>query len=167
MAKKNTKNKAPASKPMMAEMLKPANNGTSGCGCGMGCNCNCAAWGLTILRVIVGGTFLWHGITKFMGFAGTKGFFTTLFGAAGPFLAGLVAAVEVLAGIALIIGLGTRWASYALVAIMVVAIVWAKKFAWPAIELDLVFIGALLALAWNGAGKCSMDEKLGCGCGCC
>jgi putative oxidoreductase len=104
-----------------------------------------------------------------MGFEGTSGFFTSLFGGAGPFLAGLVAGIEVLAGIALIVSIWTRWASYLLTVILLVAIVWAKKFAWPAIELDLVLVGSLLALAWNGPGKWSLHSSCGCckdGCNC-
>jgi len=163
MAKKNTKKTASKTQPSMVEMMKPMNNGMmNSCACAN----DCSGWGLAILRVVVGAAFLWHGVTKFMGFEGTKGFFTSLFGAAGPFLAGLVASVEVLAGIALIVGIWTRWASYLLVTIMLVAIVWAKKFAWPAIELDVVFVAALLALAWNGPGVWAVEKSCGCGSGC-
>ncbi len=131
------------------------------CACGS-CANDCGAWGLTILRVIVGAAFLWHGVTKFMGWQGTSEFFSMLFGAAGPVLGGIVAGVEVLAGLALILGIWTRYASYLLIAILAVAVVWAKKFAWPQIELDIIFLGALFALAWNGPGTMSMHEKCGC-----
>jgi putative oxidoreductase len=131
------------------------------CMCG-DCGTSCAAWGLTILRVVVGAAFMWHGISKFLNLAGTQGFFSQLFGAAGPVLAMLIAAVEVLGGLALILGFFVRWAAYVLAAVLVVAIVWAKKFGWPAIELELVLLASLFALAWNGPGKFSLHDKCGC-----
>jgi putative oxidoreductase len=130
------------------------------CMCGS-CASDCAAWGLTILRVVVGAAFMWHGISKFMDLAGTQGFFSQLFGAAGPILAVLVATVEVLGGLALVLGIFTKWASYLLAVVLAVAIIWAKKFGWPAIELDLVLL-ALIALAWNGPGRYALHDKCGC-----
>ena len=133
----------------------------NGCVCGSSAS-DCAGWGLFILRLAIGGSFIWHGVTKFMNFAGTQAFFTTLFGGAGPVLAGLVAGVEVLAGIALVVGIWSRWASYLLAAVLLVAIFWAKHVAWPNVELDVVMAAGLLAIAWNGAGKWSLHSNCGC-----
>lgn len=74
----------------------------------------------------------------------------------------LVGIVEVLAGLALIIGIWVKWAGYLLALIMVVAIVFAKKFGWPSIQLDLVLLTAALTIAWCGPGRWSMHEKCGC-----
>ncbi len=71
-----------------------------------------------ILRVALGVLFLAHAGLKVFVFtpAGTAGFFESL-GFPGP-LAYLVIAAELLGGIALILGLWTRWVSLALVPIL-------------------------------------------------
>ena len=72
----------------------------------------------TILRVSLGILFLAHAGLKIFVFtpAGTVGFFESL-GLPGP-LANLVIAAELLGGIALILGLWTRWVSLSLVPIL-------------------------------------------------
>lgn len=72
----------------------------------------------TILRVSLGILFLAHTWLKLVIFtpAGTAGFFESL-GFPG-FLAYLVIAAELLGGIALILGVWTRWVSLALVPIL-------------------------------------------------
>ena len=76
----------------------------------------------SILRVALGVLFLIHAGLKVFVFtpAGTAGFFQSL-GFPGP-LAYLVIAAEVLGGVALILGLWTRWVSLALVPILLGAI---------------------------------------------
>ena len=71
-----------------------------------------------ILRVALGVLFLAHAGLKIFVFtpAGTAGFFQSL-GFPGP-LAYLVIAAELLGGVALILGLWTRWVSLALVPIL-------------------------------------------------
>jgi putative oxidoreductase len=71
-----------------------------------------------ILRVALGVLFLAHAGLKIFVFtpAGTVGFFQSL-GFPGP-LAHLVIAAEVLGGVALILGVWTRWVSLALVPIL-------------------------------------------------
>ena len=72
----------------------------------------------TILRVSMGVLFLAHAGVKLFIFtpAGTVGYFASL-GLPGP-LAYLVIAAELLGGIALILGVYTRWVSLALVPIL-------------------------------------------------
>lgn len=72
----------------------------------------------TILRVSLGGLFLAHAGLKIFVFtpAGTAGYFASL-GLPGP-LAYLVIAAELFGGIALILGLYSRWVSLALVPIL-------------------------------------------------
>jgi putative oxidoreductase len=71
-----------------------------------------------LLRVSTGGLFLAHAGLKLFVFtpAGTAGFFESL-GFPGP-LAYLVIAAELLGGVALILGVWTRWVSLALVPVL-------------------------------------------------
>jgi putative oxidoreductase len=82
-----------------------------------------APYAALALRVSLGILFLAHAGLKLFAFtpAGTAQFFGSL--GLPPFLAYLVIAVEVLGGLALILGLGTRVAAVALIPILVGAIV--------------------------------------------
>jgi putative oxidoreductase len=73
----------------------------------------------TILRVSMGVLFLAHAGLKIFVFtpAGTAGYFASL-GLPGP-LANIVIAAELIGGIALILGLYSRWVSLALVPILI------------------------------------------------
>ena len=72
----------------------------------------------TLLRVTMGGLFLAHAYLKIVVFtpAGTAGYFESL-GFPGA-LAYLVIAAEALGGLALVLGVATRWVSLALVPIL-------------------------------------------------
>jgi len=72
----------------------------------------------TLLRVTMGGLFLFHGAVKLFVFtpAGTAGYFQSI-GLPGP-LAYLTIAAELLGGLALIAGLRTRFVALALVPLM-------------------------------------------------
>jgi putative oxidoreductase len=82
-----------------------------------------SAWGLLVLRAVVGVVFVVHGGQKFFAFglAGTAGFLGSL-GIPLPTVAavGLIA-VELLGGLALLLGAGTRAAAALLAADMLVA----------------------------------------------
>jgi putative oxidoreductase len=124
------------------------------------------SWGITVLRVVVGIVYLAHGWQKLfgMGFHGVAGFF----GGAGiplPFVSAvIVTLVEFLGGIALIIGLFTRWAAALngfdmIVAILVVHL--KNGFLKPGgFEHPLTLLAACLALVWLGPGAASVDGAL-------
>src|SRR2546427_13237729 len=72
-----------------------------------------ANWGLVPLRLVVGLVFIVHGGQKLFvfGLGGTAGFMAKV-GIPWPFLAAVVViAVEILGGLALILGLGARMAA--------------------------------------------------------
>ncbi len=77
-------------------------------------------WALLILRVVVGIIFLRAGWLKWQDMPSTIGFFATL--GFAPFWAYLVSTIELLGGLALIVGVLTKWSGWLLAIIMFVAI---------------------------------------------
>jgi putative oxidoreductase len=123
--------------------------------------------GTLILRVVLGITFFIHGFVKFQGGIGNiAGWFDSI-GLPG-FLAYVVAIIELVGGLALIVGLGTRWVSALLVVIMLGATLKVKlavgflgngqMAGW---ELDLAFMVMALHLALSGSTSLSLDSILG------
>lgn len=126
-----------------------------------------ASWGMVPLRVVVGVVFVGHGAQKLFvfGFAGTAGFMGSI-GIPAPMLAAvIVTLVEFLGGIALVLGLFTRWAALLLAIDMLVAIfvVHVSKgfFTSPGgAEFPMTLLGANLTLVLAGAGPVSIDARL-------
>ena len=124
-------------------------------------------WGLTVLRIVVGMVFLVHGLQKLlvMGFGGVAGFFGSLGVPAPGLFAVLVTLVEVLGGLALILGLLTRLAAILLALDMLVAILTVHL---PngffvnngGYEFPLVLLASCVALAVAGAGEGALDGLL-------
>ena len=126
------------------------------------------AWGPTVLRVIVGIIFVMYGWDKFFGFG--PGFWVELFASQGipwPNLtATLVGIVELVGGMALVLGLFTRVAAALLTIDMAVAIlvvgIEGGFFVWDSgISFPLALFAATLALVLMGGGEASLDEIVG------
>jgi len=123
-------------------------------------------WGLLILRSVVGITFLMHGGQKFF-FVGFSAVTPEMVRAGIPFpelAAVVVTFVELIGGVALLMGLATRYAAL-LIAIEMGVAIWrvhwsAGFFAPQGVELPLALGGAALALVFTGAGDFSMDDIL-------
>jgi putative oxidoreductase len=120
-------------------------------------------------RLLLAVLFLPAGIGKITGFAGTAGYIASV-GLPMPTVAAAVAiAVEVLGGLALIVGFGTRWAALALALFTLGASFFFHSYwAMPAEQQmmqQLMFMknigvtGGLLALAAFGAGAFSLDAR--------
>lgn len=120
-------------------------------------------------RLLLAALFLPAGIGKITGFAGTAGYIASV-GLPMPTVAAAVAmAVEVLGGLALIVGFGTRWAALALALFTLGASFFFHNYwAMPAEQQmmqQLMFMknigvtGGLLALAAFGAGAFSLDAR--------
>lgn len=117
--------------------------------------------GALLLRVVLGITFFVHGISKLQGgVENTAGWFSSI-GIPG-ILAYVVTGIELIGGVALILGLGTRIVSALMAIIMVGAIVKVKIGTgfMGGYELDLVLMVIAIYLAMNGSSMISLDSKL-------
>ena len=124
-------------------------------------------WAILILRIAVGVVFAAHGGQKLfmMGFDGVAGFFGML-GIPLPMVAAIgVTLVELVGGIALILGLGTRYVAGLLTLDMLVALVLVHLpngifVSEGGYELVLVLAAAALFFALSGPGAWSVDRRL-------
>jgi putative oxidoreductase len=121
---------------------------------------------LTVLRVVLGITFIMHGGQKIFvyGFDGVAGSFAQMGIPAAGLMGPFVALVEFFGGIAIVLGLLTRLAALGLAATMVVAILTvhlkAGFFNPGGIEFPLSLLGTAITLAITGAGALSLDALL-------
>ncbi|MBR7747788.1 DoxX family protein [Undibacterium baiyunense] len=122
-----------------------------------------------VARLLLAALFLPAGIAKITGFAGTVGYIESV-GLPMATLAALAAiALEVAGGIALIIGLGTRFAALALAFFTLVAsFIFHAYWAVPADQVyvtqllffkNIAVAGGLMSLAAWGAGGWSLDAR--------
>jgi putative oxidoreductase len=128
------------------------------------------AWGITVLRVVVGAVFLVHGLQKVfvMGIADLGGMFGGM-GLPLPMVAAIiVTAVEALGGLALILGLYTRWAAIPLAIVMLVALFMVHlpngffvTGGGNGYEFVLTLAAANVALFLTGSGAFALDDVIG------
>jgi putative oxidoreductase len=123
--------------------------------------------GSTILRVFLGATFLIHGAAKFQGgIENTVGFFESL-GLAG-FTAYIVALIELIGGLAMILGVGTRIVSILFAIVLAVAIIKVKVAGgflgngqMAGYELDLALLVISIYLAMTNKSLFALDNMFG------
>jgi putative oxidoreductase len=123
-----------------------------------------AKWGMLPLRIVVGLVFLMHGAQKLLIFGpgGTADIMGKL-GLPLPLVsATVVIAVELLGGLAILLGVYARLAGALLAFEMVIAILVARVhggfFAPYGYEFELTLLGACLTFAFNGPGRMSIEE---------
>jgi putative oxidoreductase len=120
--------------------------------------------GLALIRIILGVVFLAHGYLKFfkMGMDGVVGFFTSLGIPAPTVAAWVVTMLEMVGGLALILGIFTPVLAALFAVEMAGVIYFAKRgqgfFAPKGFELELTLLVASLALALSGPGAFSLDK---------
>ena len=125
-------------------------------------------WALAIIRIVTGLTFFMHGYQKLteFGVAGFAGFLTQL-GIPGASVAAVVViAVELLGGLALILGLGTRLVAVPLAIDMLVALLTVHLSAGFFVqnggyELVLLLLAASVGLILGGSGALALDNLVG------
>lgn len=138
-----------------------------------------ADWQALPLRLIVGYGFLEHGYAKL---ARGPDSFTGILHALGMPFPGLLAwatiAVEVLCGLAVLLGVFTRLVSIPMIIVLLVAIftvhldngfssiklqsvdAMGPHFGQPGAETDLLYLAGIVALVLGGAGSWSLDRLL-------
>ncbi len=120
-------------------------------------------------RWLLAALFLPAGIAKISGFAGTVGYINSV-GLPFPTLGAIIAlVVEVLCGLALVVGLGTRVAALILAIFTLVATFFFHPYWSVAADQQLIpfllfyknvaVVGGLLILAAFGPGAWSLDAK--------
>ncbi|MER0044346.1 MULTISPECIES: DoxX family protein [unclassified Pseudomonas] len=130
-----------------------------------------AGFGLTILRVLVGITFMAHGSQKLFGWfggyglAGVAQWMESIGLAPGYLMALMAGSAEFFGGLALVIGLLVRPASAVLAITMLVAIFSVHVgngffMANNGYEFALALLAATLALLVEGAGRLSLDQRI-------
>ena len=122
-------------------------------------------------RILLAVLFLPAGLSKISGFEGTVGYIASK-GLPMPSVGAVIAIlIEVIGGLALIAGFGTRWAALALAAFTLVAtFVFHNFWGMPPEQVmmqqlmffkNIAVVGGLLVLAAHGAGAWSVDGKRG------
>jgi len=119
------------------------------------------AYAPVVIRVVLGLVFLAHGYDKLQNVAGVAGFFTNIGIPAAGIMAWVVTLVEFLGGIALIVGLCTRYASALIAVVMIVATIKVKlaKGFVGGYELDLSLLAMAVSLMLTGSGPYSLEGK--------
>ncbi|MGG7618092.1 DoxX family protein [Bacillus coreaensis] len=121
---------------------------------------------VVILRVVLGITFFIHGLVKFQGgIENIVGWFSSI-GLPG-FLAYGVALIEVVGGLALVVGLFTRWVSI-LIALLMIGATLKVKLAvgflgngqMAGYELDLAFLAMAVSIAITGSKAYALDQLI-------
>jgi len=118
--------------------------------------------GPLLVRASLGAVFATSGWGKLHNLGQVTGFFTELGIPFPAFNAVLASGTELVGGLLLLVGLGTRLAAVPLIVTMVVAIVTAKR---PEIEgvvsvlgfIEFTYIAGLVWLGVTGAGRVSLD----------
>lgn len=117
-----------------------------------------------LLRLMLGGMFLAHGLMKFVTFtlAGTAGFFESL--GFPAWTAYVVSPAEVLAGVALLVGFQSRWVAIASVPILLGAMSvhlgngWLFSNANGGWEYPLYLVATAVVVALLGGGRLAMTK---------
>ena len=108
--------------------------------------------GLMSIRLGLAAVFITHGAMKLADVTATMAMFESM--SLPAWLGVAVGIVELLGGVAMLLGVYTKYAGYALAAVMVGAILavkWKMGFlgGW---EFDFMLFAASLGMAWVGAG---------------
>ncbi len=114
------------------------------------------------IRVIIGIVFIMHGLPKFENTQGTQGFFGTI--GLPPDLALPIAFLEVIGGIALLLGIFTRIASILFIIEMIFVVLMIKEThgltGQGGYELELLLMAIAISLLLSGPGRISIERDI-------
>ena len=124
-------------------------------------------WGITILRIVTGTIFLLSGVEKLFitGLHGIAGLFVEL-GSPSPLaVATGVALIELLCGLALVVGLFTRWLCIPLALLMVgnILLIHGSNgffMEYNGYEYALLRLTTIVVLIFTGPGKAALATTL-------
>jgi putative oxidoreductase len=120
-------------------------------------------WGVTLVRLVTGLLFAVHGYQKFAGgLGGVSAYFAKVAIPLPGLMAPLIAALELVGGVLLILGLATRVIALLFAAEMLVTTVWVKLLAgagWNASDLDRMLLVAALLIVLGGPGAAALDAR--------
>jgi Predicted membrane protein len=121
---------------------------------------------LLVARILLSIIFITAGWGKLIDISGTAGWFGSIGLPAPGILVWLVTALELLGGIAILVGFKTRWVAWALAAFCVgAAVLGHSDFSDMNNQImfmkNLAIAGGFLALAVAGAGAYSVDARRG------
>jgi putative oxidoreductase len=130
-----------------------------------------AGYGISLLRVVTGLTFMAHGSQKLFGWFGGYGlvgvgqWMESIGITPGYLMAALAGSAEFFGGLALVVGLLVRPAAVSLLVAMLVAIVsvhWANGFFITESGFEYAMILGLISavILIEGAGKLSLDRRI-------
>lgn len=130
-----------------------------------------AGYGISLLRVVTGLTFMAHGSQKLFGWFGGYGlagvgqWMESIGITPGYLMAALAGSAEFFGGLALVVGLLVRPAAASLLVAMLVAIAsvhWANGFFITENGFEYAMILALIStvILIEGAGKLSLDRRI-------
>jgi putative oxidoreductase len=125
-----------------------------------------ADFGLLVLRIVVGGTFVGHGLQHLFGLfhgIGHDGFVALVrtSGYTDPgILAWIAGGTEIVGGALLVLGLFTPLAAAAVLGLLanVIVLKWKIGFFAPGYELELILAAGAFALLFAGPGRVSLDR---------
>ena len=126
-------------------------------------SCNsCTKCGLLGLRLILGIILIVHGFPKLFGdTAGLLAFFESTVLPAPNLLLILAGVIELVGGVAIVLGYKTRYFSWLVVFEFTVIILFVKLAkGFSAMELDLLILANAYALSAMGSGKYSLERLL-------
>src|SRR5690606_240102 len=106
------------------------------------------------------------GFVKLTATAGSAGYFASLGVPSPTVMTIIVGIVELVAGIAVLVGFGTRIAAYVLAAFCIVSALvahmdWSSGMQWIQFQKNVTLAGGFLVLAVLGAGQLSIDARRG------
>jgi putative oxidoreductase len=120
-------------------------------------------WGITVVRVAMALVFIHAGWLKWFQFGVTTGVTAamTKYGLPVPGAFALVAAtMELVGGLALLIGLFGRWLGLYFTVEFLIAFFWVRLrlMSFPEGRLDMMLLAGAILLFLNGSGKAAVDE---------